>query len=40
MVERLKHMDVAAIGQAVLPESRYELVWHGVGYVLVGEVPG
>ena len=40
VVERLKHLDVAAIGKRVLPESRYELVWHEVGYVLVGEVPG
>ncbi len=40
VVERLKHLDVAEIGRRVLPNSRYELVWNKVGYVLVGEVPG
>ena len=40
LVERKRDLDVAAIGRRVLPGSRYELVWRGVGYVLVGEVPG
>jgi SAM-dependent methyltransferase len=40
MVERHRDMDIAAIGERVLPGSRYELVWRGVGYVLVGQAPG
>jgi ubiquinone/menaquinone biosynthesis C-methylase UbiE len=40
MVERYRDMDIAAIGERVLPGSRYELVWRGVGYVLVGQAPG
>lgn len=40
LVERKRDLDVAAIGRRVLPDSRYELVWRGVGYVLVGRVPG
>lgn len=40
MVERHRDLDVAAIGERVLPGSRYELVWRKVGYVLVGRAPG
>jgi ubiquinone/menaquinone biosynthesis C-methylase UbiE len=39
MVERYKSLDIAAIGRKVLPDCRYELIWQGVGYVLVGTVP-
>ncbi len=39
MVERYRDLDVAAIGQRVLPGSRYELIWRKVGYVLVGQSP-
>ncbi len=40
IVDRLQGLDIAALGRRVLPECRYELVWQGVGYVLVGQVPG
>jgi ubiquinone/menaquinone biosynthesis C-methylase UbiE len=40
MAERYKSLDVAAIGRRVLPDCRYESLWMGVGYVLVGTVPG
>jgi ubiquinone/menaquinone biosynthesis C-methylase UbiE/uncharacterized protein YbaR (Trm112 family) len=39
MVERYKKLDVAAIGRKVLQDCRYELIWQGVGYVMVGTVP-
>lgn len=39
IVETHRHMDVAAIGQTVLPGCRYERIWRGVGYVLVGQAP-
>ena len=37
--ERHRRLDVAAIGRRVLPDCRYETIWRGVGYVLVGTVP-
>jgi len=40
VIERNRGLDVAAIGERVLPGSRFELVWRGVGYVLVGRSPG
>ena len=40
IVDRLHDLDVAALGRRVLPDSRYELVWQGVGYVLAGTAPG
>ena len=40
MIERYRSLDVEAIGARVLPGSRYERIWHGVGYVLIGTVPG
>ncbi|WP_435010550.1 methyltransferase domain-containing protein [Tundrisphaera lichenicola] len=39
MVERYRTLDVRAIAERVLPGSRYEKIWMGVGYVLVGRVP-
>jgi ubiquinone/menaquinone biosynthesis C-methylase UbiE len=39
MVERYRSLDVEAIGRRVLPGCRYERIWHGVGYVLIGTVP-
>jgi ubiquinone/menaquinone biosynthesis C-methylase UbiE len=39
MAERYKSLDVAAIGRRVFPDCRYESLWMGVGYVLVGTVP-
>ena len=40
MIERYRSLDVEAIGRSVLPGCRYERIWHGVGYLLVGTVPG
>jgi SAM-dependent methyltransferase len=40
MVERHKSLDVQAIADRVMPGFRYERIWMGVGYVLVGQVPG
>jgi ubiquinone/menaquinone biosynthesis C-methylase UbiE len=40
MVERYRALDVAAIARRVLPDARFEPVWRGLGYVLVGRVPG
>jgi len=39
MVERHLNLDVQAIAARVLEEFRFELVWRGVGYVLVGRAP-
>jgi ubiquinone/menaquinone biosynthesis C-methylase UbiE len=39
LVERYHDLDVAAIGRRVLPDCHYELIWQGVGYVLVGHTP-
>jgi ubiquinone/menaquinone biosynthesis C-methylase UbiE len=40
MVEKYRDLDIAAIGERVLPGCRYELIWREVGYVLIGTVPG
>jgi ubiquinone/menaquinone biosynthesis C-methylase UbiE len=37
LVERHRDLDVAAIARRVLPDCRYERIWQGVGYVLVGQ---
>jgi ubiquinone/menaquinone biosynthesis C-methylase UbiE len=39
IVERHSNLDVEAIGRSVLHDSRYEIIWRGVGYVLVGTAP-
>ena len=39
MVEKYRTLDVQAIAERVLPGCRYERIWMGVGYVLVGKVP-
>jgi ubiquinone/menaquinone biosynthesis C-methylase UbiE/DNA-directed RNA polymerase subunit RPC12/RpoP len=39
MVERHRNLDVQAIAGRVFKEFRYERIWHGVGYVLVGQAP-
>ena len=39
IVERHRKLDIKAIGRAVAPGFRYERIWRGVGYVLVGQVP-
>jgi ubiquinone/menaquinone biosynthesis C-methylase UbiE len=40
MVERYRGLNVPELARRVLPDCRFEPVWHGVGYVLVGKVPG
>ncbi len=40
MVERYRSLDVRAIAERVLPGCRYEKIWMGVGYVIVGKAPG
>jgi hypothetical protein len=39
MVERHRDLDIPAIAGRVLKEFRFEPVWRGLGYVLVGQVP-
>jgi ubiquinone/menaquinone biosynthesis C-methylase UbiE len=39
LVERHRHMDIAAIGHAVLQDSSYQLIWRGGGYLMVGHAP-
>jgi ubiquinone/menaquinone biosynthesis C-methylase UbiE len=39
MVERHRDLDVQAIAGRVLGDFKFEKVWHGVGYVLVGRAP-
>jgi ubiquinone/menaquinone biosynthesis C-methylase UbiE len=39
MVEKYRTLDVQAIAHRVLPGCRYERIWMGVGYVLVGTAP-
>jgi ubiquinone/menaquinone biosynthesis C-methylase UbiE len=39
MVERCRELDVPAIARRVLPDFRFEPVWRGLGYVLVGQAP-
>jgi ubiquinone/menaquinone biosynthesis C-methylase UbiE len=40
MVERHRNLDVQAIAGRVLGDFKFEKIWHGVGYVLVGRAPG
>lgn len=39
LVERHRHIDIAAIGQRVLHDCLYEVIWRGGGYVMVGQAP-
>jgi ubiquinone/menaquinone biosynthesis C-methylase UbiE len=39
LVERHRHLDVAAIGRGVLDDCRYEVIWRGGGYLMVGRAP-
>jgi ubiquinone/menaquinone biosynthesis C-methylase UbiE len=39
LVERHRRLDVAAIGRAVLNDCRYESIWRGGGYLMVGTAP-
>lgn len=39
LVERHRHMDIAAIGRDILKDSHYETIWRGGGYLMVGQAP-
>jgi SAM-dependent methyltransferase len=39
LVERHRHLDIAAIGRRVLKGAHYEVIWAGGGYLLVGTAP-
>lgn len=39
LVDRHRRLDVAGIGRRVLADCRYEVIWRGAGYVMVGTVP-
>ena len=39
LVERHRHMDIPAIGRAVLKDSHYETIWRKGGYLMVGSAP-
>jgi SAM-dependent methyltransferase len=39
LVERHRHLDVAAIGHGLLRDCRYESIWGGGGYVMFGQAP-
>ena len=37
LVERHRNLDIAAIGRRVLNDSRYDVIWRGGGYLMVGK---
>ncbi|SIN90109.1 Methyltransferase domain-containing protein [Singulisphaera sp. GP187] len=39
LVERNRHINIAEIGQRVLKDSQYQVIWRGGGYVMVGQAP-
>jgi SAM-dependent methyltransferase len=39
LVERHHDLDIAAMGRRVLGDSRYEPIWGGWGYVMIGQAP-
>jgi SAM-dependent methyltransferase len=39
LVERHRNIDIGAIGRRVLNDSRYEVIWRGGGYLMVGAAP-
>jgi SAM-dependent methyltransferase len=39
LVERHRNLDIASIGRRVLLDSRYETIWRGGGYLMVGTAP-
>jgi SAM-dependent methyltransferase len=39
LIERHRNIDIAGIGRRVLNDSRYEIIWRGGGYLLVGTAP-
>jgi SAM-dependent methyltransferase len=39
LIERHRNIDIAGIGRRVLNDSRYEVIWRGGGYLMVGNAP-
>jgi hypothetical protein len=39
VVDRHRNIDIAGIGRRVLRDSRYEVIWRGGGYLMVGAAP-
>jgi ubiquinone/menaquinone biosynthesis C-methylase UbiE len=39
LIERHRDIDIAAIGQRVLEDCRYEVIWRGGGYLMFGYAP-
>jgi ubiquinone/menaquinone biosynthesis C-methylase UbiE len=39
LIERHRNIDIAEIGRRVLNDSRYEVIWRGGGYLMVGNAP-
>jgi hypothetical protein len=37
LLERHRHIDTAGIGRRVLNDSRYDVIWRGGGYLMVGK---
>jgi hypothetical protein len=37
LIERRGSIDIAAIGRRVLNASRYDVIWRGGGYLMVGK---
>jgi SAM-dependent methyltransferase len=39
LIERHRQIDIGGIGRRVLNDSRYETIWRGGGYLMVGKAP-
>jgi ubiquinone/menaquinone biosynthesis C-methylase UbiE/uncharacterized protein YbaR (Trm112 family) len=39
LVERHRDLDIAALGRSVLRDCRYQVIWAGGGYLMVGQAP-
>ena len=39
LIERHRNIDIAEIGRRVLNDSRYEVIWRGGGYLMLGNAP-
>jgi SAM-dependent methyltransferase len=39
LIERHRKIDIGGIGRRVLNDSRYEIIWRGGGYLMVGKAP-
>jgi hypothetical protein len=39
LIERHRNIDIAGIGRRLLNDYRYEIIWRGGGYLMVGNAP-